>query len=293
MAFDNGAALGLAAFNHIGIDGALRKMVALAKLSGLLLKYLHKVAADDLALGFGIGNALEVGKETISRVNVHQLHRKGLCEDINHLVAFAGAHKAVIHIDAGKPAADGAVEERGSHGAVNPAGKAQKHRSVAHLLADLPHGYIHIGFHAPIALQAANVHKEVAQNAHAFLRMRYFGVELYAVKALVRIGHGGHGAVGSVGDGGKALRRLGYLPGMAHPALALGFQPLEQAGLGFIHRNAGTAIFALRAFLDGSAVQVGHQLHAVANAQHRHAEREYRHIDFGRVRVQHAGGAAA
>ena len=59
-----------------------------------------------------------------------------------------------------------------------------------------------------------------------------------------------------------------------------------------VHLHHGTAILPLRAALNGRAMQVSHQLHAVADAQHRHPQPEDLFVHPGRIRIQHAGRAA-
>lgn len=108
---DDRAALRLAAFDHVGVDGALGEVVALAQLLRLLAENLHKVAADDLALCLRIGHALEIAEETLGRVHMHQLHREHTGEYIHHLIALSGPHEAVIHVYAGQAVADGPVEQ--------------------------------------------------------------------------------------------------------------------------------------------------------------------------------------
>ena len=63
----------------------------------------------------------------------------------------------MIHIHAGEPVANGAVEQRGRHGAVDAAAQAQQHRALAYLLANFLHGDFGVCLHAPIALEAAEI----------------------------------------------------------------------------------------------------------------------------------------
>lgn len=117
-------------------------------------------------------------------------------------------------------------------------------------------------------------------------------MELDAVKPSFLVGHGRHRTVDGVGDHGKSLGRAGHLKGVTHPTDAFGLHALEQAALGGIHGNRRPSILPLLSALDGSAHEMGHELHAIADAQNRHAQREHRRINPGRALFQHAGRPA-
>ena len=291
VALDDRAALDLTAFDHVGINGALGKMVALAQLFGFFLEDLHKVAADDLALLFRIGHALQVGEEALGRVRVNQLHREGLGENIHHLIALAGAHEAVVYVYAGQTVANGAVEKRGGHGAVHAAGKAQKNGAVAHLLTDLAYGDVNVGFHAPVAAATADIHQEVFQKAGALVGVGHFGVELHAVHPALIVAHGRHRAGHGVSQHPEAFRGLLHLIGVAHPAMAGGAHAVGKGIVHIVYLHDGAAVFPLRAAFNGRAVQMGHQLHSVANTQDRHTHPKNFFIYPGRIRIQYAGRA--
>jgi hypothetical protein len=53
------AARARAALNHIGVQRALRQVAALPNRVGMLLEYAHELLADDLALLFGVNDALQ------------------------------------------------------------------------------------------------------------------------------------------------------------------------------------------------------------------------------------------
>jgi len=118
-------------------------------------------------------------------------------------------------------------------------------------------------------------------------------MKLHAVEAARIVGHGGHRAIRCVRNGHKALRRARHLIGMAHPAGALGPETCQQAAVYSVHGHIGTPVFAARAALHRRAQQVRHQLHAVADAQNRHAQLKYALVHPGRALIQHAGRASA
>ena len=50
-----------AAFDAVGIDGALREVAFIGRFADLVPKHLIKRLADDLAFGFGVGHAAKGG----------------------------------------------------------------------------------------------------------------------------------------------------------------------------------------------------------------------------------------
>jgi hypothetical protein len=85
-------------------------------------------------------------------------------EHVHDHIAFVQAQQAVIDEHAGQLVADGAVDQGCSHRRIHAAGQAQDHFFVAHLLADLGHGFFDVVAHDPVSLRAADVeHKAVEQ----------------------------------------------------------------------------------------------------------------------------------
>jgi hypothetical protein len=109
--------------------------------------------------------------------------------------------------------------------------------------------------------------------------MRDLGVELHRVVAARLVGHAGDRATGGGGHQLEARRQAGNLVAVAHPDLehAMAFRRaeildvLEQVGVA-MGAHLGVAEFAVIAPLDLAAQLHGHSLHAVADAQHRHAQ---------------------
>jgi len=101
-------------------------------------------------------------------------------------------------------------------------------------------------------------------------------MELDRVEAALGRGDGGVFGVVGRGDGAKAFRELGEAVAVAHPDAEFfaGREGGEDAD-GVVHAHAGRAVFALLARLDFAAELVGHELLAVADAEHRDAEGEY------------------
>ena len=113
--------------------------------------------------------------------------------------------------------------------------------------------------------------------------MRDFGVELHGVVTPRLVGHAGDRAAVGAGHELEAGRQLGDLVAMAHPdlehAVALGRGEVgnipEQRRVA-ARPHFGVAEFAGVAAFDLAAELLRHGLHAIADAQHRHAEFEHR-----------------
>ena len=198
----------------------------------------------------------------------------------------------MIHKNAGELLADGLGKQRGRHGAVHTAGKAQQHGFLAHALPDQLNLLLRVAAHFPIACTAADVKKEAFDNLHPVFRVGHFGMELHAVKLLFRVRHGRDGAGIRAGDDAEPFGDLHHLVGMAHPAGVFFPHILEQRFFP-AHPDIDQPVFPLGGRGDPAAQGVAHPLHAVANAQHRNTRFKNALGAAGRVFIQHAGRAAA
>ena len=103
------------ALDDVGIDCALREPARSLDLLCLLVEDLDEVAAYDLTLALGIGDAGEVGIETLAGIDATDVEAHVLIggEHVGELVL---AEQAVVDEDTGEVGADGAVEQDGGHG---------------------------------------------------------------------------------------------------------------------------------------------------------------------------------
>ncbi|MNS88134.1 hypothetical protein D3C72_1220980 [compost metagenome] len=171
------------------------------------------------------------------------------------------------------------MDQRRRHRRIHAAGQAQNDFLVTHLLADLGHGFGDMVAHHPVGLRAGNLEHEALEHLAALCRMRDFRVELHRVIAARLVGHAGDRAARRGRHQLEARRQFGHLVAMAHPdlehAVALGrreiLDAIEQPGM-TMGAHLGVAEFAMVAPLHLAAQLHGHGLHAVADAQHRHAE---------------------
>ena len=94
--------------------------VAGLELGGLLLEHGDELAADDLALGFGVAHAGQLAEEQIARVDADHFGVELALEHFHDEVALVQAQQAVVDEHAGQLVADGAVNERGGHALGKP-----------------------------------------------------------------------------------------------------------------------------------------------------------------------------
>ena len=72
------------------------------QLTGLALEHLDELAADDLALGFGVGHASQVAEELLARIHRDHLCMKAAGEHLHHHSALVEPQQAVVHEYAGE-----------------------------------------------------------------------------------------------------------------------------------------------------------------------------------------------
>ena len=123
---------------------------------------------------------------------------------------------------------------------------AARERAQYFLVADLRFEFRDRGFgevrHRPLALGAADLVKEVFKNGVSERRVHDFGVKLHAVEVLFRVSHSGYRASrGGRGDG-KTGRHFLDVTSVAHPALRIGRNILEQRRI--FHRHDLLAVLS-------------------------------------------------
>ena len=274
VAFDGGAGL-RAAFDDIRIDGALEQIVRAAELFCLLLEHADELLADDLALALGLGHAGEAVEKAPARVHGDDVEAELIAVEAEHLLSLVLAQQAVIHKDAGEPVAHGAVHQHAGDGGIHPAGERAQHARLPHLRAHLVDERIGKARDAVGAGTAADVLKEIAEDALALRRMRHLRMELDAVEAARIVGKGGDGAVLRGGEGAEALRQREHRVVVRHPDGLAVHAGKERA---FGKADGGAAKLAHGRLAHAAAQLLRHQLHAVAHAQHGHAQLEHARV---------------
>ncbi len=139
--------MGLAGFrcrrlNHVRVDGALGQPVDILQFQGLVVEDIDKGIADNLALGLRVLDPRQPVHKLVLGVHPDHLHPHMEGEHIHHLVALVLAQQTVVHEYAGQLVADGPVQQGRHHRGVDPAGEAEQHLVLPHLVADAVDGVV-------------------------------------------------------------------------------------------------------------------------------------------------------
>ena len=180
-----------------------------------------------------------------------------------------------------------AVHEGCHHAGVDAAGEAQDHAVPAHLRTDLGDLLVDDALHGPAGLETADAEEEVLEHAAAIGGMVHLGMELRGIEPARRALHRSHRARLGMRRDGEALRNTAHGVAVAHPHGLLARrrgQKLARA----LADELGGAVLALVGMGDLAAEDDGHDLVAVAEAEHGQAEVEDGGVDLRRVLGIHA-----
>ena len=176
-----------------------------------------------------------------------------------------------------KLVADRLVDQHRGHRRIHPARQAADHPPLPHLRADASDLGGAEARHRPGARQTQHAMGEVAQQRGAMRRVHHLRMEQQPVEPPRVIGDGGERRALAHAHHTETRRQPRHAVAMAHPDLlapALVPDALEQhAVVGQIDERA--AELAMVRALHLAAQLVAHRLHAVADAQHRHAGLEH------------------
>ncbi|RMN24332.1 Cytosine deaminase [Pseudomonas coronafaciens pv. zizaniae] len=269
--------------DHVRVDGALRQVLDVVQLAGFGIEHVDEGATDDLAFLLRVALAFQVVQELLFGVGANDLDAHVFGEHGHHLLAFVQAQQAVVDEYAGQLVADGLVQQRRNHGGINAAGQAQQDVVGADLGTDSGDGVVSDVRRGPQGFATADVEDEARQDATALLGVGHFRVELHAVVFAVVVGHAGNRAARGAGQNMETVRDFGDLVAVAHPHIetehAVGidmvFDAIKQAALAD-DVDTGVAELAHVGACNAAAQLLGHGLHAVADAEDRYIEVEYR-----------------
>ncbi len=184
----------------------------------------------------------------------------------------------MIDEHAGELVADGLVDEQRGHRRVDASGQRAEHSRAADLGADPVDLHLDNRGRRPNRGCVGDVVEEVLQDLHPVSGVRDLRVELDAVEGLRLILEGGDRRRRGARDDARPPRRRGDRVAMAHPRDLLGRQAGEQPALG-LGVELGAAELRHSRPLDAPAELLRHQLHAVADPEHRHARLEQGGVD--------------
>ena len=123
-------------FQNVGVNGALSQEGDALQLLSFFSENVDELLADNLALLLRVGNAGQLVQKAIHSVHIDEVGVHLVLEDVDHLLALALAHEAVVHVHAHEVLPDGLDQQRRHHAGVHAAGQGQQHLAAAHLLPD-------------------------------------------------------------------------------------------------------------------------------------------------------------
>jgi hypothetical protein len=213
---------------------------------------------------------------------MNHLHAQVIRERGHDLLGFVQAQQAMVDEHARQLIADRAMQQRRRDRRIHAARQAQNHVLVTDLLANLRDGLVDIVAHFPVGTRAANLQHEALEHRAALHGVRDFRVPLQAVEMTLLVGHRGDRARFRRCHQREARRHFQHLVAVAHPhlehAVAFGRREVadafEQARV-IARAHFGITELTQMADVDPAAQLLGHGLHAVADAEHGHAEFEH------------------
>ena len=280
VAFDDVRFAGFAAggFDDVGVDGALREKFDVAELGGFLIEDFDKEPPDDFSLLLRIANTGEFAEVALGGVHADHAHAEVLRKHPHDFVAFLMPQQAVVDKHAGELLADRLVQQRRDHRGIHAARQPQQHMAAADLRPHAGDGVFDDVVGGPAAVAAANIFQEALVDPRALRGVRDFGMELQRVVTARFVGHPADRQIGRGGDDFETRRQFDHAIAVAHPhvqqAVAFGIHAIVDVAQELTvaaGANFGVTKFVHRAGLYLAAKLRGHGLHAVANAEHRHA----------------------
>ena len=280
-----------ARLDHVRVDRTLRQPANVLDLDRLLVEHLHEVAADDLALALGVGDAGQVAQELGTGLHALDVQTHVLVR-LQHVFELVLAQQSRIDEDAVEVLADGLVQQHGGHRRIDTARKSEHDLVVAHLLAQLAHGGLHETLRGPRLRAAADAHDEVLQQLRAVGRVVDLRVELDTPSLLARDAERGDAHILGAGDQFIVVGHARDGVAVRHPHLRSGRQVAHQRIRRIADGEHRTAVFAAGRGLHLAAEGRSEELGSVADAQQRQFALEGRKVGVRGLGVPHGIGAA-
>ena len=248
----------------------------------------HEFASDNFSLRLRIGHTFEEFQKTIGRIHVLEPDVKIFRENALHHFCLTRAQQAVVHKDAGELVADRLVQQCGHDGRVHPAAQPEHNLLVAHLPPHALARFLDERPHRPVHRAATDVEDKILQDLFPARGVRHFRMKLEAVKFSVGIFDRGESGILGMRGGAESSRQRRHLVAVAAPDIDLLADAVEEFRA-IRYLEHARPVFAAFAEFHLPAEVVRHQLHPVANSQHRKAERKYFRIELRRPLVVNAG----
>jgi hypothetical protein len=277
--------------DHVRVQRALREVARVLDLRRGPLERRDEGVADDDPLLLGVLHAAQRAQELLALVERDERNAEHVAERLLDLLALARAQDAVVDEEAVQPLADRLVEQHRDHRRVHAARHAAHHLPVADPRAQAVELVGDELVHRPVAREPRDPDQEVLEQPHAVVGVHDLRVELQPVDLAVGGAHRGERAVERRGDRLEAARQRGHAVAVAHPDGAGRGDAGEQRSSESL-RSSSAARTRARPRPRPGRPAPHQQLHAVADAEHRHAEPEHRRVGARRVGGVDARGSA-
>ncbi len=242
---------------------------------GVFLEHVDEQTANDLALGFGVADAVKFAQKQLGFVGMDHFEVHMVAEHADNLFGLVQAQQTVVNENAGQLIANRFVQQCGSDRRINAAGQRTDHMGVAHLFPDRFDRLFAVGAHGPVTGEPSDAH-EVFIKLRAVGRVMHLGVELHGVEVARNIRRDRKRRVRRGAINRKSRSDFRDMVAVAHPDLFfVGGEPaLKQGKLAFgLHIGAAELGGAMPA--GHFAAQLRHHgLLAITDAKHRHAHLE-------------------
>ncbi len=250
-----------------------------------------ELAADDLALALGVGDACERLEERVLGVDGDQLGARRGDEVALYLSPLARAQQPVVDEHARQPVTDRALHQRRGDRRVDAAGQAADRAAVTDLAAHLLDQRVGDVGSRPRRADTGELVQEPAQHLLAVRRVQHLGVVLHAREPARRGPRTPRPAPrcwwpttskpsGASVTASPWLIHTGWVAGRSECS-----SPASDAQL-------GAAVLAGAGARHGTAERLRHRLESVADAEHRNVEVEQRGVELRRAVGVHAGRPA-
>ena len=219
-----------------------------------------------------IGYAGEPLEEKARGIHHLQPHPEVLAEHALDGAPLSLSKRSVVDEDARETVSDGAVNQDSRHGRVHASRETTDHLVITHPLPHPPHLRLHDATGRPRTGAAGDPEDEVLQDLLAPRRVHDLRVKLHAVHLSIDRPEGGHRSAVGARQHLVARRRLAQVIPVAHPHrdLLARLEAVEEPVRGNDLEN-GTTILPATGPHDMTARQLPNELHAIADAQERHA----------------------
>lgn len=267
----------------------------------LLLEQIDEGVANDLALGFRLGDACKAAKEKLCSVNDCEVNVKMVRKRLLDLFALVQAHQASVHKNGVEPVANGLLHETGCNRAIDTARDSTDDLSVlANKLADAFNLLLDKVLHLPVVASFADLGGKVAKNSHTTLGVGNFGVELNSKDGLLLVCDTSVGRARCAGNGDETLGEVNELIKVTHGDLGIGFYTLEEVvdvllvALNLEDVDVRLTILALLALLNVLVVDAPSNLLAsIADSKNWDTQVENSGINMGRNLIVDGRGTSA